>query len=859
VASLTSSINRGVVLLQEGKPEQAASLYRQILHRYPDHADALHLLSVAVYQGGDARQAVGLAERAIRLAPSVADYHSNLGRYYLAAGRLEEARSSLERALELAPDHTMAMYNLALTHSEARRWNEARPPLERYIALKPEDPAGHHQLGLALSELGHAAEAIPHFCRTIELAPAAAEAYNNLGNALQAIGKPAEALPFYNLAMTHKPGYADAMTNLGAACQALGEPDQALGWFERALAVSPGLVQARGNIANLLAASGRQQEALAMLRAIATEAPGSAETWNNLGNSHQELGQFDEAMEAYGRALAIHPGYYQVHNNIGNALRRQGRYEEAVASYRVALEANPHFVEALNNQAVALADLGRPAEAVDLYERALAIKPDYVDPLINMGNIYRDRARPAQAIELFRRATQAAPANPFGWNNLGCALSDEGEVEEALACFRRSLELDPGNPHTRSNLLLNLHYRGGTAAGEIAREHERYGQMHGRRGAAFRAPFAPRAAEARPLRVGYVSADFRRHSVAFFIEPVLAHHDPARVEAYCYADVGRPDALTRRFAEQAGHRWRDLRGYNDQRFAALVRADAIDILVDLGGHTANSRLMSFTTQAAPVQIAYLGYPNTTGLDSIGYRLTDASADPDDGRRPWHAEELVRLDGCFLCFRPPADAPEVAPLPAASNAPFTFGSFNNHAKLSDGAVAAWAEILRRTPGARLALKNKALGSDQARRRVLARFAAHGIGPERLWMSGPIDSLAGHLNAYGFVDLALDTFPYAGTTTTCEAMWMGVPVVTLAGEAHVERTGASLLAAAGLPEFVTGSPAGYIERATACASSLEQLAALRAGLRPRLAASVLMDEAGFTRRLEDTFYRLWQRRI
>ena len=854
MASLTKTINRGVALLQEGKPDRAAELYREVLERSPENPDALHLLSVAVYQLGDPGQAAAFAEQAVRLLPEAADYRSNLGRYYISLGRLTEAVSTLDRAVALSPGHALARFNLALALGNGRHWEASLPHLYEYIRLKPEDPGGHHQLGLALSELGRAADAVPHFCRTIELKPDAAEAYNNLGNAMQAIGQPRESIVFYEEAVRRRSGYADAVANLGAAHQALGDPGRALACFNEALRLSPGLVHARGNVANLLASDRRHEEAIEIFTAIVAEAPGSAETWNNLGNSLQELGRFDEAMAAYRRALEINPGYYLVHNNVGNTLRRQGRYQEAVEEYRRALAVQPDFVEALNNQAVALADLGRVAEAVALYERAQRIKPGYVDPLINLGNIYRDRGRPEQAIELFRRATEVAPDNPFGWNNLGCALSDQGEVRQALAGFAHSLQLRPDNPHAHSNVLLNMHYTGDYSMAEIAEAHRQYGA---RFGGAARRRHANVADPDRRLRVGYVSADFRRHSVAFFIEPVLERHNRESFEIYCYADVARPDGLTGRFEELAGSGWRDIRGYNDARFSELAAADGVDILVDLGGHTANSRVGSFAARPAPVQLTYLGYPNTTGLAAMDYRLTDAVADPEAGPSAWHSEELVRLPGGFLCFRPPEGAPAVAPLPVLSGAPFTFGSFNNMAKVSEGAVEAWAEILQRVPGSRLALKNKALGDLPARHRLLARFAARGIGPERLWMSGAIDSLAGHLAAYSFVDLALDTFPYNGTTTTCEALWMGVPVVSRTGAGHVERVGASVLAAAGLPEFVAHRPGDYVELAVAAAASPARLATVRVSLRQRLERSLLLDESGFTRRLETVYRELWGR--
>lgn len=836
----------------------AAALYRDVLRRSPEHPDAWHLLSVALYQLGDPAEAARHAERAVRLLPTSADYHSNLGRYYLSLGRLGEALTSLDQALHIAPAHAQALLNLAIALGAHRRWAEAVPHLERYIELRPTDPAGHHQLGLTLSEMGKPAAAVPHLCRTIELQHNTPEAFNNLGNAMQALGQPRDSIAFYEQALRLRPDYADAQTNLGAAWQALGDHERALACFNRALELAPGLIHARGNVANLLAAERRHDEAIAIFQAILAEAPESAETWNNLGNSFQELGRYEEAMSAYERALTVNPSYYLVHNNIGNTLRRQGRAEEAVAAYRRGLAAKPDFVEAMNNQAVALVDLGRVDEAVALYERAASTRPGYVDPLINLGNLHRDQGRPGVAAELFRRAATLEPANRFAWNNLGSALSDQGEVNEAIAAFHRSLAILP-EPHVQSNVLLNLHYTGEHSPEEIAALHRQWGAGFDARLTALRRPHQNSPDPERPLRIGYVSADFRRHSVAFFIEPVLERHARAGFDVHCYADVGRPDAVTARLAALAGTGWRDLRGYNDERFAALVRQDGIDILVDLGGHTGASRLAGFAACPAPVQVTWLGYPNTTGMESVGYRLTDAVADPPGAAGPviWHSEELVRIPQGFLCFRPPAGAPPVGPPPALSGAPFTFGSFNNMAKLSDQCVAAWAEILGLVPGSRLAIKNKALSDDASRARLRERFAARGIPPERLWMSGPIDSLAGHLHAYSFVDVALDSFPYNGTTTTCEALWMGVPVVTLAGAAHVSRVGLSVLTSAGLGEWAASDRAGYIELAVRSASDPGRLAALRAGMRARLAASPLLDEAAFTARLETVYRDLWRR--
>jgi predicted O-linked N-acetylglucosamine transferase (SPINDLY family) len=857
VTSLQKKINRGVEFLRQGKPERAAELYRDILAKNPKQFDALHLGSVALFQLGQKEDAVSLARQALKLKPRMADCLSNLGRYHLSLGRLAEAVDSLERALRESPGHAMARFNLAAALLAQGKRREALAEAEKYIELAPAEPGGYQLAGSILADLRRPEEARRHFEKALELDPGQAEAENNLGNALQAMGEPSAAVRHYEEALRRKPDYAEAASNLGAAMMALGCKEEARRWFEKALEMQPGLTAARGNIANLLASERKHEEAAAVFREILKDAPGSGETWNNLGNSLQELGRFDEALEAYHQALRVNPDYYLVYNNIGNTLRRQGRTAEALEQYALGLKADPRFVEAWNNAGVALQDVGRFEEAAEHFERALSLRSNYADPLINLGNLWRDRGRPQKAIGLYRRALECAPDNAFVWNNLGCALGDQGEVTEAIDCYRKALRLMPDNFQAHSNILLNLHYLEAPTPDQLFAAHREFAARHEKSRRRWRRPHGNDRNPARKLRVGYVSADFRRHSVAFFIAPVIERHDRESFEVFLYSDVARPDEWTGRFAEQAGAGWRDIRGYNDERFAELVRRDRIDILVDLGGHTANSRLLSMASRPAPVQVSWLGYPNTTGLEAIGYRITDEQADPPGATDHWHAEKLLRLEGGFLCYSPDPGAPPVAPLPCLQGEPFTFGSFNNMAKVSEECVRMWAEILRQAPGSRLALKNKALSEPEARAKVNQRFRAAGIGEERILMSGLIDRLADHLEAYRLVDLGLDTWPYHGTTTTCEALWMGVPVVSRIGEIHVRRVGLSLLHGLGLGEFAAHDAEGYVRLAVKWAGERSRLAGIRSGLRERMRASPLTDQDGFTRNLEGAFRRVWRR--
>jgi predicted O-linked N-acetylglucosamine transferase (SPINDLY family) len=544
-----------------------------------------------------------------------------------------------------------------------------------------------------------------------------------------------------------------------------------------------------------------------------------------------------------------------VFNNIANNYRRQGQYEKALEYYDLALEANPEFVEAMNNRGVALLDMGRAPEAAPLFERAMALRPSYVDPLINLSNLKRDQGQLEEAARLLSVALNLKPDNAYGWNNLGCSLGDQGRVPEAIACYSKALDLIPENFAAYSNLLLNLHYLPEYSPEQIWSAHLEFANRYRGQVAGLQRPHPNTPDPQRRLRIGYVSADFRRHSVAFFLEPILEWHDRNQFELYCYSDVIRPDAYTGRFQQLTGSGWRDIRGFNHERFAEIVRRDQIDILVDTGGHTANGRILSFAAKPAPVQVSWIGYPDTTGLAEMDYRLTDAVSDPPGQTEQWHSERLWRLEDSFLCYRPAPGPPPVTASPVSAGRPFTFGSFNSMAKVNAAVIQAWASILTAAPGTRMIIKNKALSAPEARERFFAAFAGYGIGPERIELMGLVPSLEEHLASYSQIDLALDTYPYHGTTTTCEALFMGVPVVTLAGRAHVSRVGCTLLHLAGLDMFVAGNEGDYVQLAATLAARWPEWIDLRGQLRGRLQQSPLMDEAGFIRKVESAYRSMW----
>ena len=458
-----------------------------------------------------------------------------------------------------------------------------------------------------------------------------------------------------------------------------------------------------------------------------------------------------------------------------------------------------------------------------------------------------------EAITACEAAVRLKPGYADAHSNLGIALANQGRLADATAAFQRALTLDPEQGESFFNLLYLGNYDPDMSPAALAELHRAFGRR--------RESVAPLRHDndrdpGRKLRVGYVSPDFRQHSVAYFAEPLLAAHDPAAVEVTCYAAVKKRDEVTERLQSRAGA-WRNILGMTDAAAADCIRADRIDILIDLAGNTAGNRLGIFARKPAPVQATYIGYPNTTGLTRVDYRLTDAQADPpaeDDGL---YTEQLYRLPRCFLAYRPPPEAPPVAARPSLTAGRVTFGSFNALTKINARTVATWAAILHALPNARLILKNASLVDPATQARYRELFASHGIAAARVELVAYVPDKRGHLGLYHRIDIALDTFPYNGTTTTCEALWMGVPVVTWRGDRHAGRVGASLLAAVGLDELVAPSVEGYVALAQELAGQPERLAAMSGALRGRLAASPLLDAAGLARAVEAAYREMWRR--
>jgi predicted O-linked N-acetylglucosamine transferase (SPINDLY family) len=564
---------------------------------------------------------------------------------------------------------------------------------------------------------------------------------------------------------------------------------------------------------------GKATEGIAALRRLIQKQPGNLAAIQALGQLLIQTGQHAQAVYEFEKCVKAAPTVPAHHNNLGMALWHAKKYPEAVAPFREAVRLDPNYAIGHLGLAMALVNVMDVEGAAAAARRAAELKPD-------LGEAYY---------------------------NLGLALMLSGQLEEGADTMRRCIDVAPQNVQQHSTYLLMLNYRARPPE-ELLREHREFGRRHPP------IPGLPAAATDpdpdRRIRIGYLSTDLRTHSVGYFARAFFSHRDRQRTEVLGYYASPVSDDMTAFFRKSAD-RWVEVASMSDQAVDRRIRDDRIDVLVELGGHSPGHRLTALVSKPAPIVVSALGYPNTTGMAAIDYRLVDSLSDPP-GSEQWNVERLFRVDPCFLCYHPPPTAPEqIQAHPGADGVgPITFGSFNAFPKVSPEVIRAWAEILRRVEGSRLVIKNTVFGSDVTRRRVSDRFAEAGADPARISLLPPNESQADHLRAYGAIDIALDTFPYNGTTTTCEALWMGVPVVSLAGSLHAGRVGLSLLSAADLPDLVASDANGYVQTAASLAADRARLRELRQSLRARVAASPLCDAAAYGRRIDAAYRQMWQ---
>lgn len=707
---------------------------------------------------------------------------------------------------------------MALQHHQAGRLQAAEQIYRQILQVAPNHADTIQFLGLLAHQVGQHEAAIEQIKRAIQLNGTAATYHNNLGGVYRAIGRVPEAVASYRRAVELQPEFSDAHYNLGNALKDDGKLDEAVGSYRRSLELNPKYPETHNNLGVTYKELGRAAESVpCFLRAIELN-PNYAEAHSNLGNSYRELGKLDEAIARYRRALELKPGYAEGHSNLGNSYKDQGRLDEAIASCRRALELKPDHAEAHNTLGAALNDQGKLDEAIASYQRALQVKPDYA----------------------------------VAYGNLGNPLKDQGRLDEAIASYRRALELNPDFVEIHSNLLYTLIFHPGYSSADIYAEHRKWNQRFGEPLARLIQPHLNDKSPDRRLRIGYMSPDFRNHAESFFTVPLLSAHDHQNFEIVCYSDVINPDAITTRIRSYADV-WKNIAGLNHDAVAQLVRDDGIDILVDLTMHMARNRQLVFARKPAPVQVCWLAYQGTTGLTAIDYRLTDAFLDPPDQPDDHYSEESVRLPDAFWVYDPLTTEPAVTPVPALTNGHITFGCLNNFCKVNADVLKLWARVLKSVPDSQLVLLT---GEGSHRQHTLDVLQQAGVGPERVRFVGKLPRPQ-YLELCQQIDIGLDTFPYTGQTTSLDAFWLGVPVVTLVGETVVARAGLSLLENLGLPELIAHDADEYVRIAQELSEDLPRLQEFRQTLRSRLEASSLMDAPRFARNVETAYRQMWRR--
>jgi protein O-GlcNAc transferase len=737
---------------------------------------------------------------------SLAQELLDLGIAAEGSGRIAEALQRYRMAIDADPQFARAHMYLGITLHAEGDLAAAIASHQRALALDPGDAAVHYNLALVHLDAGEAARAEAAFRSALRLRVSFPEAWVGLADALEAIGNNEEALTALDTAIGQREHYIGALLNSSVLLQKMGR-------FGRAQ-------ERLGEIdVAALCAADRHAEAESFARQMIQDWPGDSFGLKALCTVLAAQERYEEALPVLRRLVTLLPADPETHNNLGIALQALGQSSEAEMNFRFALEIKPDYYQAHNELGVALQAQDRLYEAEASFRRALDLEPNF----------------------------------HLAHSNLGYVLRHAGRPTEAVASYRSSLDLKPDYHEAHSNLIFTLDFQDGCDLREHQAERDRWYAQHGLRYAASIEAHANVPDPERRLRIGYVSADFRRHSACSVFAPILQCHDRAAFEVVCYSGVRREDDITQSL-RGAVDEWHSTLRMSDEALAEQIRGDRIDLLVDLSGHTEGNRLLVFARKPAPVQVTAWGHATGTGVRTIDYLFSDPVLVPQQ-ERGLFAEEVIDLS-CSLCYAPPQYLPGVSGLPALGGSPFTFGCINRVEKISDRTIAAWGRILGALPQSRLLLKHVGLGDPGVRERLLGRLGAVGIGAERVRLIG-FTPHAEHLKVYHEVDLGLDPFPQNGGVSTAEALWMGVPVVALNGTTISGRIAASMLTALDMREWIAGSDEEYVRIALEAARDLPGLARTRGLLRPRLAASVFGDEKRYTREVEAAYRTMWQR--
>ncbi len=828
---------RGNILLDRGDAQEALQAYTKAIQFKPGSAATLYNIGNCHMQLGDLAIALDAYQQAIALKPDFADAHSALktatemqpqfSDLYFQRGLAKQdaedlvgAKDMYAKALLYKPNHVDALNNLGTILVTEDRLPEAIELYRQALAIDSQSHATHVNLGIAQQGLGRLEDAAQSFRQAIQINPSDASTYRHLGDLLMKARLLEEAASCFSHALTLKPEDAQFAFSQGLALQGLKQFDTAAQCYRKAIALSPHFAEAHCNLGAIEKQKGNLDAAIACFQQAIDEKPDFSDAYCNLGNALQATGKLDAAEQSYLRALQFKPDSAIAHCNYGTIFQARGLMDQAKDAYMHAIGIDPNMHDAHNNLGIVQNATRQFTEAIASFHRALDIKPDF------------------------------APAHV----NLGTTLKDIGRIDEALANLRKAMDIDPTNLQAHHNLLFILNYLNDHPPAMMRTEAERFGAVVERLANPFTI-WLVKPDLNKLLRIGFVSGDLCSHPVGYFLISVLEAltRDAAnRVELYAYSARTSNDETNQQI-QTLVKCWRSAIGLSDSALAHQIREDKIDILFDLSGHTANSRLAMFAWKPAPVQVSWLGYFATTGVAAVDYFLADPWTLPAS-EEAFFTEQIWRLPETRLCFTAPDANVDVAPLPALLNGHITFGCFNNLTKMNDAVIALWARILLALPHSKLFLKSQQIGEQLQREDILVRFSKCGVAADRLILEdyGP---RAEYLAAYNNVDIGLDPFPFPGGTTTVEALWMGIPVLTMEGSSFIARQGVGLIMNAGLPQWIAKDPEDYVAKALGFASDLSALAALRSGLRQQVIASPIFDAPRFADHFQAALRAMW----
>lgn len=845
---------RGLVRSRRGQAADADADFAAATRLAPRDPAIVVTRAQALAQAGRFAQALAALDAFLTSVPGQIDALSARVQVLQLGGQPDEAVATAQIAVAFNRESARAQLVLGTALLKARRPLEALPALEAAVARETTLVDAWVNLGVAQKECGRLAEAERTYRTVLAMTEGDPVIQNNLGNVLAALGRAAEAESAYRDALRMRPAYVDARVNLANALRECGDPAAALDMISAAPSDQQnhaGLLNAKGNA---LRSAERYDEAIAVLEQAAAASPDNAEVRNNLGLALAVKNRLEDAEPHFRRAVELKPDAAVISNNLGALLLRMFKFEDAIIALGNAVARDPAYDEAYCNQAVAHYMLGQAEQAIAIYRKVLDRDPKNGFARYGLAVTLLENQNLAEAEAEVRRVIAEDPGNAMAHNTLGVLMLDQHRIDDARAAMKAAADVNTYSaPIFWSNYAFASLYDPELSRQAIYDIHREFARRYASDQFNRARPHANARDPHRKLVLGYVSPDFRAHSVAYFFEALLEKHDRTNFKIVLYSNTTRKDSVTEAF-KQAADVWVETAGLTDDAMLRRIREDGVDILVDLGGHTSGNRLPVLAYGPAPVQATYVGYADTTAVPAVGYRISDGRADPDSN---YCTESVIRLPDCFHCYRPHGKAPAPAAAPHVAKGYVTFASFNVLPKVNDRTLDAWAEILKQVPESRFYIKCKQLRDAAVREKIRIAFRKRGVDPERIAMESFVPSVQEHLGQYALVDLALDTFPYNGTTTTCEAIWMGVPVLTAVGERHSSRVGLSLLTALGLAdEFAAPSVDDYVARAVALGRKPARLAELRAQLRPKMAASPLRNEVGFTRNLESAYRKMWR---